>query len=253
MRSTLRAFRQVLSRDATERLAGELKWLGTVLGEARDAEVLGSHLQDMLRETPTEQVMGPVQARVQGHFASARGQARTALLAALDSRRYLSLLDQIDSLLAEPPLIPAAARPAKAVLPAATLRTYRQAARRMRRAGRRHAAARQPRNVSLHQARKAAKRARYAGEAMAPALGKKARRFAKQMKQVQSVLGEHQDAVIASRAARELGVSAHLAGESAFTYGLLHERAICDTKQIQARARRTWRQARRRRYRRWMS
>jgi CHAD domain-containing protein len=32
---------------------------------------------------------------------------------------------------------------------------------------------------------------------MAPAIGKKASRFAKQMKKVQSVLGDHQDAVIA--------------------------------------------------------
>jgi CHAD domain-containing protein len=37
--------------------------------------------------------------------------------------------------------------------------------------------------------------ARYAAEAVQPVSGKKARRFAKRMKAVQSVLGDHQDAV----------------------------------------------------------
>lgn len=40
LRSTLRSFGQVIPRSGTTRLSGELKWLGTVLGEARDAEVL---------------------------------------------------------------------------------------------------------------------------------------------------------------------------------------------------------------------
>lgn len=251
MRSTLRSFRRILRPDSTVRLAAELKWLGTVLGEARDAEVLSARFQAGLRQTPADQVMGPIQADIQGHFAEARGAARVALLAALDSRRYLALLDEVDTLLAGPPVTRLAARPADEVLPAAARRAFRQTARRMRRA--RHAAAGQPTDVAMHQARKAAKRARYAGEAMTPALGRKARRFTKQMKKVQSVLGEHQDAVIARRVARELGVRAHLSGESAFTYGLLHERGNCDAQRLQAQARHVWKRASRRRYRRWMS
>ena len=74
----------------------------------------------------------------------------------------------------------------------------------------------------LHNCRCSTKRARYASEAMAPAIGKKASRFAKQMKQVQSVLGDHQDTVIARQVERELGITAHLAGENAFSYGLLY-------------------------------
>jgi len=107
-------------------------------------------------------------------------------------------------------------------------------------------------DTALHEARKAAKRARYAGEAMTPAIGKEARRFAKQMKKVQSVLGDHQDAVIARQVERELGISAHLAGENAFSYGLLYGRDVCDGQRLQARARRTWKRASRPRYRRWM-
>ena len=60
----------------------------------------------------------------------------------------------------------------------------------------------QARDVALHEARKSARRARYAAEAARPASGKPARKFARQMKKVQSVVGDHQDTVIARQAAR---------------------------------------------------
>jgi CHAD domain-containing protein len=117
----------------------------------------------------------------------------------------------------------------------------------MRRAN--HAPAGQARDVALHETRKAAKRARYAAEAARPALGKKngrkARRFAKRMKDVQSALGMHQDAVIAQAAAREIGVQAHLADENAFSFGLLNERAHYQTLACEDQAHRAWRRARR--------
>ena len=73
------------------------------------------------------------------------------------------------------------------------------------------------------------------------------------MKRVQSVLGEHQDAVLARQAARDLGIGAHLAGENAFTYGLLYESELDRAEQVQADARRVWKRSSRRRYRRWMN
>jgi len=250
LRGALRSFGKIISRDGTQRLAAELKWLGTVLGEARDGEVLAGHLLAGLEQTPGELVIGPVQARVQGHFAPVRAAARTKLLAALDSQRYFSLLDELDKLVAEPALTPKAAMPAAEVLPAAARRPYRQVRRRMRRAH--DGPAGQSADVALHQARKAAKRARYASEAMTPAIGRKARRFARQMKKVQSVLGDHHDTVIARRAERELGISAYLAGENAFSYGLLYERDARDGEWLKAQAWQTWKRASRPRYQRWM-
>jgi hypothetical protein len=73
------------------------------------------------------------------------------------------------------------------------------------------------------------------------------------MKAVQSVLGDHQDAVNARAAAREIGVQAHLAGENAFSFGLLHERAHRDALGHQARAIRTWKRAARGKQRKWLS
>jgi membrane glycosyltransferase len=72
------------------------------------------------------------------------------------------------------------------------------------------------------------------------------------MKQVQSVLGDHQVAVIARQAERELGISAHLAGENAFSYGLLYGHDTCDGARLQAQGWKTWEGAPRPRYRRWM-
>ena len=72
------------------------------------------------------------------------------------------------------------------------------------------------------------------------------------MKRIQSVIGDHHDTVVARQEARDLGIGAYLAGENAFTYGLLHEREFHRAQQLEARARRDWQRASHRRYRRWM-
>jgi len=251
LRSTLRSFGTVISRSDAKHLAAELKWLGGLLGTARDAEVLPAHLQASLRPVPVELLIGPVQARVQGHFAPTRASAREELIEAFDSPRYIALLAELDRLTAGSLRGPQAGAPAREVLPAAVQRAYRQTDKRMRRA--RRAQAGQARDVALHEARKSAKRARYAAEAASPAIGKKAAKFAKQMKKVQSVLGDHQDTVIARQAARDLGIGAHLAGENAFTYGLLYEREVDEARRLRADAREVWKRASASRYRRWMS
>jgi CHAD domain-containing protein len=251
LRGTLRSFGTVIPRSGTERLAGELKWLGQLLGAARDGEVLPGHLLASTDSVPAELLIGPVRARVQGHFAPRRAAARADLIAALDSQRYRDLVADLDRLSLQPPLGPAAGAPARRVLPAAVRRAYRQAKRRMRRA--RHAPPGERQDVALHEARKSARRARYAAEAASPALGRPARRFARQMKKVQSVLGDHQDTVIARQAARDLGIGAHLAGENPFTYGLLYEGQAHQAERLAKQARRTWKRASRSRYRRWLT
>jgi len=251
LRATFRTFGSVIPPSASEHVAAELKWIGALLGAARDAEVLPARLQATLAPTSPELVIGPVQARVQGHFPPARAAARTELIQALDSQRFVGLLADLDLLTREPPSGPKAGAQARDVLPAAVRKVYRQARKRMSRA--RHTPVGPARDTALHQARKSARRARYAAEAAAPAAGHRARAFATQMKHVQSVLGEHQDSVLARQAARDLGISAHLAGENAFSYGLLHEREADQAKRLQAKARHTWHKASSRRYRHWMS
>jgi CHAD domain-containing protein len=86
-----------------------------------------------------------------------------------------------------------------------------------------------------------------------PVFGKQAKRFAKRMKAVQSVLGDHQDAVTARGVARDIGVHAHLAGENAFSFGLLNERAHRDALDYQRQARKVWKRAAGHHARLWLS
>jgi CHAD domain-containing protein len=247
LRAALQAFTDIVSGSETRHLRAELKWLGGVLGDARDTEVLTSHLHAGLAAVPVELVLGPAQARVTTHFAPREASSRKAVLEALDSERYRALRAELGRLLDHPPLTARAVEPAGAVLPLAVGRAYRRASRRMHRA--RQARAGQQRDVALHDTRKAAKRARYTAEAAVPALGKKggkkARRFAKRMKKVQSVLGAHQDAVIARAAARDIAVHAHLAGENAFSFGVLQDRAHHQALACEEQAHLVWRRARR--------
>lgn len=242
LRSTLQAYPAILPKSATQHLRAELKWLGEVLGEARDNEVLSDYLLTRLASLPAEQVLGPAQARTRAHFAPREASERDTLLDALNSARYYALVAEIDTLIADPPLAAAAAAAGK-VLPRAIGRACRRTRRRMQHARRMAPGA--GRDTALHETRKAAKRARYAAEAAEPALGKKARRFARRMKAVQSALGDHHDAVNARAAAREIGVRANLAGENAFTFGLLGERAARDAAAYEAKALRAWKHAKR--------
>ncbi len=250
LRSALQAFSSIVPATATGHLRAELKRFGQVLGAARDHEVLSEHLATSLAAVPAELVMGPAKARIRAHFAPREASGHAAVLEALDSPAYFAMLDELDRLLADPPLTAKAARPARKVLPKDVARTYRRTRRRMRRAKR--APAGPAGDTAWHETRKAAKRARYAAEAARPACGRQARKFAKRMKAVQSVLGDHQDAVNARAAAREIGVHAHLAGENAFSFGLLHERAHWDARRHQDRARREWHHATRRKALRWI-
>ncbi|WP_329120602.1 CYTH and CHAD domain-containing protein [Streptomyces sp. NBC_01353] len=220
LRSAFKTYRKVLDRTVTDPIGEELKWLAGELGVARDQEVLLDRLRGRIEELPRTLLLGPVRSRLRIWNAAHGGGARRTALAALDSARHLALLSTLDALLTDPPLRKGATKDAPPVLAKAVLKDYDRLARRVD-----HALALpagHDRDLAMHEARKAAKRARYAAEAATPTLGKPAKRFAKRMKSVQTVLGDHQDSVVARDALRILAIQAHAAGESAFTWGLLH-------------------------------
>ncbi|MFF4185671.1 CHAD domain-containing protein [Streptomyces sp. NPDC001691] len=220
LRSAFKSYGKVLDRDATDPLGDELKWLAAELGVDRDQEVLTQRLRDRIAAMPRTLLLGPVRGRLRIWAVARRAGSRRRAVAVLDGKRYLALLGALDALLAAPPLLPAADEPVADVLPKAVLKDYDRLAGRVRTAL--DLAPGHQRDLALHEARKAAKRARYAAEAAAPALGRPATRFAKRMKAVQNVLGDHQDSVVARDALRLLAIQAHAAGESAFTWGLLY-------------------------------
>ncbi|MFD4028616.1 CHAD domain-containing protein [Streptomyces sp. NPDC058576] len=220
LRSAFKTHRKILDREATDPLGAELKWLAAELGLDRDQEVLVERIGSRVEAVPAALTLGPVRGRLRAWSAARRTGSRRRIIDVLDGQRYLDLLEALDALSADPPLRPAARRAPEKALPRAVLGDYEKLARRMD-----HALEHPPgpeRDTAMHEARKAAKRARYAGESARPALGKPAKRFAQRVKAVQTVLGDHQDSVVAREALRTLAIQSHAAGETAFTWGLLY-------------------------------
>ncbi len=250
IRATLQAFSAVTWSADTGHLESELQWLGNLLGAARDAEVLVARLEGNLHDTPAELVIGPVAERIRGYFTPVAASAREEVRQALTSDRYFAVLDGLDSLLSGSELAAGATSQAKDVLRAPVSKAYRRTKRRVRLAE--HTPPGHSRDVALHQARKAAKRARYAAEVLGPALGKDASRFSGRMKQVQTRLGDYQDSVIARQVELELGKTAAGAGENAFSYGLLYQREVTAGERVRAEAMRTWTKSARPKYLGWL-
>jgi CHAD domain-containing protein len=194
--------------------------------------------------------MGPVDVLVDDELSAAEQRGRAQALAALDDPRYARLLDGLDALARDLPATEEAGRPAGEVLP----RLVRRDLKRLRRAVRDTAEVESGAayDVALHDARKKAKRLRYAAEMAVPALGKQAKRLASSAKEVQRALGEHQDTVMSRRFLREHGARMHVDGVNGFTLGRLHaieetnaaasvedfERAWIDVKDRRIRKRR---------------
>lgn len=220
LRSTLATFRPLFDRQVTDPIRDELAWFAGTLGAARDVEVVRSHLIAALADQPEALRHGPIEQRIATTLAERFRVARSHGLDALSSPRYFALLDSLDRLIAEPPLAPGAEAKGLKTLRTLTRRTWRALVRlhtALAAAGDDEA-----RDACLHEIRKAAKRARYAGEALAPTMGRTAQRYAEVTAAIQDALGDHQDAVVARQELLLLAGEAAAAGEPTFTYGRLH-------------------------------
>lgn len=251
MRSALQAFGRVIDRNRTRELTMELKWIAGELGGARDAEVMARRLAAMVAELPDELILGPVAAAVTRSFERREADARQVAIAALDSDRYLTLHDTIEALLADPPFTRAATRPGRRELPRSVKRAYRRIQSRMRDADAQPAG--EQRDVALHETRKAAKRLRYATEAVIPALGKPAKRLQRRLKKVQKLLGTHQDTAVSRPVLRELAAQAHLEGGNGFTYGLMHAVETARAQRAERELPAAWKHLRKPKNTRWLT
>jgi CHAD domain-containing protein len=230
LRSTLRVFGKVLDRSAVGELEDELKWIAALLGELRDCQVQRKRFTEALDELPEELVLGPVRSRVRSDLQAIELPARAVVREAMDSPRYLAILAVLRKCRVEPPVDP----------DTSTKELLKRARKGQKKADKRLAAAlTDGDDAMLHRARKASKRARYAAE-LCRELGssKQTKQTAKHYRGFQSVLGDHQDAVVASAALRRMGVAAGTTvGENGFTFGLLlaRERWIAEECRREAR------------------
>ncbi len=196
LRSELRAFRDLVDPEWREELDGELRWLADLLGGVRDLDVQIARLRKAAAtlEVREERSLRPL-------FRSLRarhGAAARDLRSALQSERYTSLRDTLDRAIDRPMLRDEARERCDVALPSLAVAAWRL----LKKAGR--ALAPSVPDEDFHRVRKIAKRARYTAELIAPVLKQPpdstASRFIRLATQVQDVLGEHQDAVVAIQA-----------------------------------------------------
>jgi len=215
IRSLLRSTRGLVTdREESERLRAELKWLASLLGEVRDRDVLIEYLLGEL-ESLDGAPFGAVLKVLDGE----REAAREELVAGLDSPRYRQIVEDLK----HPPRL----RDSESLTGAAK-GDYKRLRKTMDGLGG------SPTDEELHEARIKAKRARYAVEAAG--IGST---FVKRAKELQDVLGEHQDAVVAEARIRELLKQVRGSGRTAFAAGRLVERQIAR----RAAARDAWKPA----------
>ena len=117
LRSTLTTFRPLLDTSVTDPVRDELRWLGESFAEARDAQVLREHLRTVLASEPAELVVGPVSARLDDELRAEYEAGRETAKQALDSERFVRLLDAIEELIASPPLQRDGDRAARKTMP----------------------------------------------------------------------------------------------------------------------------------------
>src|SRR5215211_6067225 len=102
----------------------------------------------------------------------------------------------------------------------------------------------------LHQIRIRAKRARYAAEAVEPVIGQPAEDYADAVADLQSVLGDHQDAVVGEAWLREAAGSARR--DVALVAGLLIAAERASAADTRERWRAVWKTASRKKLRAWL-
>jgi CHAD domain-containing protein len=248
LRSALTTFKALFAKDVIRPLRGELKWLAAELGAARDAEVMRERVRKAV-ETEGSGPSDPVAAAADAELGEAYRTAHDRVLAELDGERYHALLKSLDQLVTAPPWTKRATAKAGKTLPRLVGRSYAEVRGIVADADAKPAGA--EREELLHDARKAAKRARYAGESVSRIFGKDAVAFAAAMEDVQEALGEHQDSVLTRERLRDL--ARHTSStDAAFLYGRLHALEEASAGESQRHFDTAWKAAGRKRLHRWL-
>jgi CHAD domain-containing protein len=182
LRAILRAARPLLVPEWADSLRDELRWLGRVLGPARDLDVQLAYFReeatalDARDRRPLTQFIA--------HLEAQRKNVQEILLNELKSERYLDLIRRLQQAPHDP----------TAVESTVTLRDLaKQEFTKLRNAIRQ--AGDSPNNARIHKIRIRTKRSRYAAELAEPTVGKPATRFINKARVVQDVLGMYQDAI----------------------------------------------------------
>ena len=212
LRAALKVFRDFLPVREGQSLNRSFRWIAGVLGEVRDLDVYAENFDRYSQAISTED--RECLAAYVRDLESQRRRARKKLLTALSSRRYQRLVERTGRFLDKGPakslLQGDRARPIAEVGHDLIEGRLKKFLRRGREIGE------HPKPQQLHDLRIHCKRLRYSLEFYLPVYGDGGLGpLIKKLKRLQSLLGDHQDACIASERLRAFSARAPLRGGTA--------------------------------------
>ena len=226
MRAIIRAVSSFLAPEWTKPVRQELGWVGSLLGEVRDWDVLLESFRQNFHDFSS-----PEQRSLQTilkNFEDQRSVARAKLLEGLRSDRYLNLLNHFEDSLNHLPF-----QPSPLTITELAKKAFHKVQDFVNTSDSLF------RKSELHRTRRLLKRARYALELAEPLLGKRAKGFLRKAKQTQDLLGQHQDAVIAEQ--RLLALKQHSRGTGiAYVTGRMVERLRNQQSQVYQQIPKQW-------------
>lgn len=237
LRAFLRMGRPFLALDWVTNLREELSWLGGALGPARDFDVL---LENLRREvsslrTSDHQIFQRLLAKLENQQSVARAE----MLDTLRSTRYLQLMNRLDEVAFEPPMIVS-----DMSLPDLAGKEFQKLKKTVKKLGWNGP------DAHLHAIRIKAKRARYATELAADMMGKMAANFLREIKKFLDLLGHHQDAVVTEIHLRHL-LDQSRSTKAAFTIGQIVERFRMHRESDRAQLSQQWQKLKKRARKAW--
>ena len=248
MRSLLETFEGILDGEVLQPLEQQLKETAAVLGLARDAEVVEERFVELLDTDDTGMIDTTTATHVEHDMRADYDSAHAEIVAMLDSERFLDMLDDIDLLLANPPVAVgegdsdedgdqastgAAGTDSRDILLEHLTGAFKKVNKRNKLVSEHYHDPELPlheREEYVHDVRKAVKKLRYA-TAAADAAGIKTGRLAKAAKNLQTVLGDFQDAVTSRDRILRLAEQARERGEDTLSYGILYQRELARGEQ----------------------
>lgn len=210
LRAVLRATRPLLVPEWADSLRDELRWLGRVLGPARDLDVQLAYFREESTVLDTRD-RRPLTQFI-AHLEAQRNHVQEVMLSELKSERYLDLIRRLQQAPHDPTVVESTV-----TLHDLANQEFTKLRNAIRQAGD------SPNNANIHKTRIRTKRARYAAELAEPTVGKPATRFINKARAVQNVLGMHQDAIQAEAHIRAF-LKQSTSARAAFVAGRMVER-----------------------------
>jgi CHAD domain-containing protein len=249
LRSHLAGFRSLLDADACDELARDLRRASAVVSGARDAEIVRRRVEALLKDE-SDPAIDATRERLERLVSQAYDRGLRDSVNHLDTPDYDTFTRRLERFADLPPWLSVADRPAEEVFRPLVRHEWKRF--RSRGIAAVASCSGPRRDDRLHDARKAAKRARHVSETLAPVFGRRAKRLAKAAERVQLVLGEHQDCAMTQAMLGTAGEEAYRDGDNSFVLGRMQAREAATAEELRETFVRLYFAADRKQLRRWL-